>query len=94
MTVTEGALLLSAGASMLSAVAGSIGIIISSRNGRKLDSTISNVSKIEIATNSMKDALVASTAKASYAEGVAEGRAYFPPPHKTKVDRLNDEEPI
>jgi hypothetical protein len=83
MTVTEGALLLSAGASMLSAVAGSIGIIISSRNGRKLDSTISNVSKIEIATNSMKDALVASTAKASHAEGVAEGRASLAPLHKT-----------
>jgi hypothetical protein len=34
-----------------------------------------NVRKVEIATNSMKDALVASTAKASKAEGHAAGRA-------------------
>lgn len=34
----------------------------------------SNIKKIEIATNSMKDALVASTAKASRAEGVEAGR--------------------
>ena len=34
-----------------------------------------NVSKIEVATNSMKDALVASTAAASHAEGKAEGVA-------------------
>lgn len=34
-----------------------------------------NVQKIETATNSMKDALVLSTAKASKAEGVVEGHA-------------------
>lgn len=36
--------------------------------------TNANVATIERATNSMKDALVASTAKASYAEGQAVGR--------------------
>ena len=34
-----------------------------------------NVQKIELATNSMKDALVASTAKASHLEGRAEAEA-------------------
>lgn len=34
-----------------------------------------NVQKIETQTNSLKDALVASTAKASKAEGVVEGHA-------------------
>lgn len=34
----------------------------------------SNVEKIEIATNSMKDELVKATARASRAEGLAEGR--------------------
>lgn len=34
-----------------------------------------NVKKIEVATNSMKDALVAATAKASGLEGEARGRA-------------------
>lgn len=34
-----------------------------------------NVEKIEIATNSMKDQLVVATAKASHAEGTAEGLA-------------------
>lgn len=34
-----------------------------------------DINKIEIATNSMKDALVAATAKASKAEGKAEQRA-------------------
>lgn len=35
--------------------------------------TQTNVAKIEIATNSMKDALVEATGKASHAEGMAEG---------------------
>ena len=34
-----------------------------------------DINKIEVATNSMKDALVVSTAKASKAEGKAEQRA-------------------
>ena len=35
--------------------------------------------KTEKNTNSMKDALVASTAKASHAEGLAEGKAFEKP---------------
>jgi len=45
------------------------------RNGRKTDSVAINVKTIEIATNHMKDALVAATAKASLAEGTAVGLA-------------------
>jgi hypothetical protein len=39
----------------------------SRHNGKQIDA-------VHQATNSMKDALVASTAKASYAEGLQEGR--------------------
>lgn len=38
-----------------------------------------DIHKIEEATNSMKDALVASTAKASYSEGHEAGRIEFTP---------------
>lgn len=41
----------------------------------KLAVVAQNVEKIELATNSMKDALVASTAKASEMEGAERGRA-------------------
>jgi hypothetical protein len=36
--------------------------------------TQANVSKVEVATNSMKDALVAATKAAAHAEGLEEGR--------------------
>jgi hypothetical protein len=52
------------------------------RNGRKaerlaegLEVIKKDVQTIEIATNSMKDALVTATGKASYAEGLAEGKS-------------------
>lgn len=48
---------------------------LSWRNSRKIDSSNENVKKIEVATNHMKDALVAATAQASHAKGVAEGKA-------------------
>jgi hypothetical protein len=48
-------------------------VVVSLRNSRKLDSQSANVEKIEKATNSMKDALVAATAVASEAKGRAEG---------------------
>jgi len=44
------------------------GLLVSLRNSRKIED-------IHVATNSMKDALVAATAKASKAEGRAEGVA-------------------
>ena len=48
--------------------------VLSWRNSRKIDASNENVKKIELATNHMKDALVAATAKASHAEGLAEGK--------------------
>ena len=49
--------------------------IIGVLNVIKLTRTALNIQKIETATNSMKDALVAATAKGSHAEGVVQGRA-------------------
>ena len=43
--------------------------------GEKLDAAAKDIRKVEIATNSIKDALVAATAKASFSEGVEAGRA-------------------
>lgn len=39
----------------------------------KMTGVVANVGKVELATNSMKDALVAATAKAAHLEGVREG---------------------
>jgi len=47
--------------------------IISTISMLRLGKTNDNVLKIEVATNSMKDALIKSTAMASHAEGKAEG---------------------
>lgn len=47
--------------------------VLTRQQNRKIEASAENVRKIEIATNSMKDALVAATAKASKAEGKAEG---------------------
>lgn len=45
------------------------------RTSEDILQTKKDVRKIELATNSMHDALVATTAKASHAVGKAEGRA-------------------
>jgi hypothetical protein len=45
------------------------------RNLKDLRETQANIALLEKNTNSIKDALVASTAKASLAQGTAEGRA-------------------
>ena len=42
---------------------------------RRIELVQTNVQKIELATNSMKDALVKATAEASQAKGLAEGIA-------------------
>jgi hypothetical protein len=44
-------------------------------NTKKTEKVQENVQKIETATNSMKDALIISTAQASLAEGKVQGRA-------------------
>lgn len=43
------------------------------RNGQKSNRIAADVKTIELATNSMQDALVAATAKAALAEGTAVG---------------------
>lgn len=62
---------------LISAVASITGVIIGYMNSRALG-------VVHTATNSMKDALVASTAKASLSEGVAKGRADL---EKEQADR-------
>jgi hypothetical protein len=65
--------LITAIAILLNALATAGSYIQSWRNGKKADSIAMNVGTIEKATNSMKDALVAATAKAALAEGTAVG---------------------
>jgi hypothetical protein len=69
MTVDEFTRLLSA----IGGITSPIAIILIGRLSKKTDNTNENVKKIEIATNSMKDALVKATAAASHAAGLAEG---------------------
>lgn len=59
-------------ATLVTAVAAAI---VSLMNTFRIVRVARNVEKIEVATNSMKDALVLATAKASHAEGTAEGLA-------------------
>jgi hypothetical protein len=61
-------------AQLLTALAAVGSCIASLRNARKIDASAVQVQKIELATNSMKDALVKATAAASHAAGVVEGR--------------------
>lgn len=65
MTGTEVALIIAASSTLVTSL---VSAAISIRNGF-------NIKKIEVATNSMKDALVSATAKASHLEGLAEGKA-------------------
>jgi hypothetical protein len=74
VTPTEVALIIGACGTLLGPLVAAFSVVISMRNSRKMDATQENVRKIEVATNHMKDALVAATAKASHAEGLAEGR--------------------
>lgn len=60
-------------AQFISAIVLALTYLQSWRNGRKANQIAENVQTIEKATNSMKDALVAATAKASLAEGTAAG---------------------
>lgn len=60
---------------LLGTIPGIIAAVVAIRVSFKVTATQSDVKKIELATNSMKDALVAATAKASLAEGLAAGRA-------------------
>ena len=64
--MSELAQLLFAAGIFLNALVAVVGAVQSFRNGRKIE-------QVHVATNSMKDALVAATAKASLAEGMAAG---------------------
>lgn len=59
---------------LLIAIFNCITAILSWRTHAATKKTQENVQKIETATNSMKDALVKSTAEASHAAGMEEGR--------------------
>lgn len=65
-------------------------LIQSMRNGKKAKKIAEDVQTIHLATNSMKDALVASTARASLAEGtavgLAQGRSEGRPDDPVKVE--------
>ena len=52
-----------------------VAALITWRTHTKVVAAASDILRVEKATNSMKDALVAATAKASRAEGVVAGRA-------------------
>jgi hypothetical protein len=58
---------------LITACTSAAALIQSIRNGKKSARIEENVATIEKATNSMKDALVAATAKAATAEGKAIG---------------------
>jgi hypothetical protein len=73
MTITETTQILTSFASMVTAGAA---LWASLRNARKIDVQAGDIKKIEIATNSMKDALVKATGEAAHAAGLAEGKAF------------------
>lgn len=57
----------------LIAVMNAVTAFLAYRTHLATQATQANVAKVEIATNSMKDALVKATGEASHAAGVAEG---------------------
>jgi hypothetical protein len=75
--------------SLVSAIGMCATAIIGVVNAVKLTRTSANIQKIETATNSMKDALVAATAKGSHAEGVVQGRAEVTAEKKAADETLN-----
>lgn len=70
----EIALIITAAGTVLTSVASATAVIIGALNTIKLNRTAAQVEKIEIATNSMKDALVSATASSAHAQGKSEGR--------------------
>jgi hypothetical protein len=66
MTVAEIAALVTGAGVLLNAVVTAFSLVQSLRNGRKIE-------QVHLATNSMKDALVASTDREAFARGVKVG---------------------
>jgi len=73
MTGAEIAQIITSMGALVAACASAASLVQSMLNGQKSKRIEANVAVIEKATNSMKDALVAATAKASLAEGTAVG---------------------
>lgn len=71
--MAETAQILTAIAALIAACTSAAALLVSLGNSRKASKIAANVQTIEKATNSMKDALVGATAKASLAEGTAAG---------------------
>jgi hypothetical protein len=72
MTVAEVAQLITSIATLIGVLRG---MSISRGNAKKIEAQVDTIKKLEINTNSIKDALILATAKASHAEGLAEGKA-------------------
>lgn len=72
MTVAEVAQLITSIATLIGVLRG---VSISRGNAKKIEAQVDTIKKLEINTNSIKDALIIATATASHAEGVAEGKA-------------------
>jgi hypothetical protein len=68
-----------------------LGIAINAYVVLRINRVATNVQKIELATNSMQDALVKSTAKASLAEGKEFGRANALA--EAEADKVKDSKP-
>lgn len=73
MTGAEVAQIITSLGTLVAALASALTLLQSIRNGNKATRIEANVLTIEKATNSMKDALVTATGKASLAEGTAAG---------------------
>lgn len=67
MTTGDIAQVIIASAALLASLTSAAALVVSVRNGRKIE-------QVHVATNSMKDELVAVTRKDALAEGLKEGR--------------------
>jgi hypothetical protein len=79
MSVIDFAQLLTGCGLLINGVVALLGYLQSRRNGKTLD-------EVHLATNSMKDALVVSTAKENYAAGVSQGVENPSEPRRPRPD--------
>lgn len=69
------ALVIGAIGTLISAVASSVAVVLTAMNRSTSLSNAKKIDEVHASTNGMKNELVATTAKASYAEGLIEGKA-------------------
>lgn len=84
------ALIIGAFGTLISAVASSIAVVLTAMNRSTSLTNTKKIEEVHIATNGMKNELVATTAKASYAEGLLEGKAQNGDAHKQPRTRSPD----